>query len=199
MSLLNNESRMRTILFASLFILSRLISNGQDLKALDDKNGFREAKFGMFQGSFKNLIFVSRDIREGFTYEEKYKMNNDDLHIGDFILDAIYYNFYKGQLISIIIEVNNDYSNQIGVLKVLEAAYGKGLVGENTFPYKHNDYAWDGKLVRMYYDVGNDAISESKGRLIHEIQIHCNRLTSSREVDKKLYEQQKFLDAAKKL
>jgi hypothetical protein len=190
---------MRINLFVMVFILLNLTGFGQNLKALDDKNGFREARFGMSQGSFKNLIFVSRNIQEGFIYEEKYKMNNDDLHIGDFNLDAIHYNFYKGQLISIIIEVNNDYSNQIGVLKVLEAAYGKGLVGENTFPYKHNDYAWDGKLVRMYYDVGNDAISESKGRLIHEIQIYCNRLTSNRELDKKLYEQQKFLDAAKKL
>ena len=116
---------MKTILLISVLILFGFNSFSQNLKALDDKYGFRDAKYEMPLSSFKNLIFVSRDDN---IYEETYKATNIDLTIGDYRLEGIEYTFYKKKLVNISITISNSSYHQEGILKVLEAAYGEGVL-----------------------------------------------------------------------
>ncbi|MGD0756205.1 MAG: hypothetical protein ABR927_14220 [Bacteroidales bacterium] len=162
---------MRTILFASIFILSRLISSGQNLKALDDKNGFREAKFGMSASSFKKLEQMKEpplvgldpsknknvDRTKLYPVKGSYYDKDVDLHIGNFPLDYVVYHFYKDKLVSIGIKVSQGLTNQNGVLEVLETAYGKGVFEKNDDKWHPITYRiWEGEKVKMVYTLGND-------------------------------------------
>lgn len=184
---------MKAILLTSVFILFCLTRIGQNLKALDDKYGFREAKLGMPFSSFKNLELKSGDM-DNFPNQKLYKVTNVDLHIGDYDLDGIDYWFYKDQLCTIEIAVSKDYSNQQGVLKVLETAYGKGIFKKGSFGQDY--YVWEGEKVRMDYSMGDDI--EPTG----DIQITCKKFMSQQREDQRLIEKQKeqeILKAAKKL
>lgn len=152
---------MKILLGIVLLVLFSTSVTGQNLKALDEKYGFKEAKFEMPFSSFKNLekvnpqspeyhsIYYEMASEEGKKMYDKmmenyYKVNATDLHIGDFSLNKICYNFYKGQLFEIEISVSKGLSNTEGVLKVLETAYGKAdKQGEN--------YIWEGEKVSMSY------------------------------------------------
>jgi hypothetical protein len=111
---------------------------GQNQKALDDKNGFRDAIFERPFDSFKDLINVEKDF---------YTSTSEDLKLGNFQMDQVAYSFYKGQLYIIVIKTKG-YTNSRGILKILQTAYGKG--------YQDNEYiesySWFGKRVAMAYD-----------------------------------------------
>jgi len=162
---------MKTALFVSLFLLNNLFSFGQNLKALDDKNGFREAKFGVSPSSFKNLEQVkttpiigldpekSKNVDRTKLYPVKgeYYDKDVDLHIGNFPLDYVVYHFYKDKLVSIGIKVSQGLTNQDGVLDVLETAYGKGVFEKNDDKWHPITYSiWEGEKVKMVYTLGND-------------------------------------------
>ena len=123
----------------SAMLVLTLTSFSQNLKALDDKYGFREAKFEMSIDSIKNLAPTKES--------NCYKSTTENLKLGDYDLTEIVYIFYKGQLSSIMIKTNG-YINSRGVLNVLQSAYGKG--------YKSNEYIeeyyWSGKKTIMVYD-----------------------------------------------
>ena len=184
---------MKTILLISVIILFSLTTIGQNLKALDDKYGFREAKLEMPISSFKNLELAIGSL-EDYPNEKSYKVLNCDLHIGEYDLDGIDYWFYKGQLSSIQITISKGYSNQDGVLKVLEAAYGKGVYKKNSLG--DEIYTWDGEKVSMTYTLGSNYMPEG------DLQISCKKLMTKSIADKRLMDQQKdqeILKAAKKL
>ena len=88
------------------------------MKALDEKYGFREAKFEMSLNSFKNLV----EIEPNSNY---YESPTENLKIGEYDLYSINYLFYKGQLSSINIVIKGS-TNRDGVLKILQIAYGDG-------------------------------------------------------------------------
>lgn len=161
-----------TTILLLFFVPTILI--GQNLKALDEKYGFREAKFEMPLDSFKNFV----DLAEGF-----YKSTNEDLKLGEYTLDKVTYRFYKGQLSGIIIETKG-YTNSVGFLKILQEAYGKG--------YKSNryieEYNWFGQKVDMSYD--QNSITDNA-----TIIIYCNKLVEQEKKDKK----KATSEAAKKL
>ena len=206
---------MKTVLLISIFILSYLFSFGQNLKALDDKNGFREAKFGMAPSSFKNLEIVKATPIVGLSGEKKdinyhklypvkgeYYDKEVDLHIGKFPLDYVEYHFYKDKLVTIEIKVSEGLTNQNGVLEVLETAYGKGVFDKNEEKWHPITYCtWDGEKVKMVYTLGNDI--EIVGI---RIEIINKALKNWEEADKIIDEQkterqkrQEIQDAAKKL
>ena len=176
---------MKTALFVSLFLLNNLFSFGQNLKALDDKNGFREAKFGVSPSSFKNLEQVkttpiigldpekSKNVDRTKLYPVKgeYYDKDVDLHIGDFPLDYVEYYFYKNILVSIEIKVSNGFTNQNGVLNVLETAYGKGVLQKYNLG-RDLYYIWEGEEIAMSYTL----ISEYSDLIGREIAITSKKL-----------------------
>jgi hypothetical protein len=180
------------LLFLSLFIIPTSIFS-QSLKALDTKFGFRDAKLEAPISAFKN-IRKAPTVVEGIPNTEQYFVSNQDLKIGDFKIDAIDYWFYKGQLSSIEITVSEGYSNQLGVLKVLEAAYGKGVHKIGSFG--QDSYSWRGEKVEMTYDMSDKACPTG------DIQIVSKKLQSL-EIDEQRHQDdlknQKIKDAAKNL
>lgn len=173
---------MKAIALTLVFFLFRLTCIGQDLKALDEKYGFRDAKLEMPPSAFKNIV-LGKGILDDFPNQKFYKVNDVDLHIGQYDLDGIDYWFYKGQLSTIQISVSRGYSNQQGVLKVLEAAYGKGVYKKGSFG--QDVYVWDGEKVRMDYNFGDDINPQG------DIQIACKKLATQEIEDQKLLKRQK--------
>ena len=208
---------MRTILFASIFILSRLISNGQNIKALDDKNGFREAKFGMSPSSFKKLESVKNVPLKGIdeagyksvpsnhvshvSYEIEFYDKDVDLHIGNYSLDKVGYWFYKNKLVTIEIYLGESRKDLYGILEILETADGKAVLKIDNFGEYH--YVWQGEKVEMEY-------TPSYNYWRNTIRITCKALKSwekeeqqhDEQLDQQEQEQdrkQEIQEAAKKL
>ena len=148
----------------SIIIMITISSFGQNLKALDDKYGFREAKFEMSKDSFKNLVEIEKNI---------YKSTIENLKLGDYDLDLIAYSFYKGQLSDILIKTKG-YINSRGVLKILQTAYGNG--------YQSNEYieryVWFGDKVTMSYN--QNSITDDA-----TIIIYSKKLSDMKKADEK--------------
>lgn len=156
---------MKTIKLAVL-VISVLITNAltsQNKKILDEKNGFRELKFGVSIDSVSNLNLV-----EDAGLDKYYEKTNDKLTIGDFVVKSIHYGFYKGRLDLVIIKTVG-YTNSKGVLAVFENQYGSG--------YKSNQYIekyyWFGKTVTLTYDensINNNATIFMSSKMFAELR-----------------------------
>jgi hypothetical protein len=184
---------MKTNLMLIVCTLFYLSCSAQNLKALDDKYGFRAAKLEMSPSSFPNLKLTASDM-DDFPNTKTYVCTNIDKQIGDFTIDEITYWFYKEQLYTIEITVSSGYSNQQGVLKVLEAAYGKGDFRKSSFG--SDEYVWHGARVNMIYTLG-DKIDPTG-----DIQFTCKKIESMLRDNRNLIkrqEDQNILKAAKKL
>ncbi|MCJ7448229.1 MAG: hypothetical protein MUO72_11080 [Bacteroidales bacterium] len=181
---------MKAIILTSVFILFCVTGFSQNLRALEDKYGFRGAKLEMPISSFRNLeLKRSIDVLD----EKTYRVTDADLFMGDYKLKEIEYTFYRGKLMTICITVSN-YVDQQGVLKVLEAAYGTSIF-EKGDTYEGR-YSWKGKKVSMYYFL-NDHLSHEGNIYITSEIIFAQRLEDIKMI--KIQEEQKILDAAKKL
>ena len=163
-SLLFKDTIMKTFFGISLLVLFSTSISGQNLKSLDDKYGFRGAKFETPFDSLKNLV----EIEKGF-----YTSTSEDLKLGEYDLSQIVYSFYKGQLYIIGITTKG-YTNSNGILSILQQAYGKG--------YQSNEYIekyiWFGKKVIMSYEQ-NSATRDAT------VFIMCRKLSDLKEADEK--------------
>lgn len=151
---------MKNLIITLFLFLTPTILIGQSLKALDDKYGFREAEFETPLSSFKNLKKV---------YEEPsglihYNSTNENLNLGNYVLDEIRYVFYKEQLAAVAINTKGE-SNSRGVLKILQDAYGNGYhVNEYI-----EEYDWFGEKVIMSY--GQNSITGDAQIFIWSIKL----------------------------
>jgi len=136
---------MNKLLFSIAIMMVTISSIGQNIKALDNKYGFREAIFEMPFDSFKDLV----EVEKGF-----YKSIGEDLNLGEYVLEEVVYAFYKDQLSSIMIKTKG-ITNSKGVLSIFQQAYGKGYQGNRFIEF----YQWRGRKVRMFY-YENSATSE---------------------------------------
>ncbi len=136
---------MKNLIVILILLIVPMFVVGQNLKALDEKYGFRGAKFEMPFSSFKGLIKLGEVSKEYIPY----KATNEDLRLGDYTLDEVDYTFYKGKLAAIMINTKGS-SNGSGLLKILQTAYGKGVYGN-----KYIDYVWQGEKVRMTYQTSS--------------------------------------------
>jgi hypothetical protein len=165
---------MKNLIIVLMLVFTPMLLFGQNLKALDDKYGFRGMRFETPIDSFKNLVQVEKDF---------YKSTTEDLHLGDYELSKIVYGFYKGQLYAVTIRTKG-YANSRGVLNILQQGYGKG---DQENPYIE-EYWWMGEKVWMKYEqnsVTNDAT----------ILMVCVKLSELRRADEKKANE----EAAKKL
>ena len=133
---------MKKILLLLTITLLSLTSFGQSEKQLDEKNGFRELKFGTHIDSISNLKLIEDGVNNKY-----YEKTDEKLKIGEYDLKRITYGFYKGRLSFILIEANG-YTNSKGILDIFTSQYGEG--------YKSNKYIekyyWFGKTITLTYD-----------------------------------------------
>jgi hypothetical protein len=141
---------MKKLLTIIGLLLITIISYSQSVTKLDEKYGFRDAKFEMPLNSFKNL--------EKFDDEfNGYTLNSSNLKLGEYTLKDISYYFYDNKLYNIVITVETGYSNQHGILDILEKAYGKGILKEPSDIEQL--YTWKGSKVKMTYDIFDSCAS----------------------------------------
>jgi hypothetical protein len=136
---LKTKSNMKKVAMI-LSILTLFIANSfaQDEKALDEKYGFRTAKFESLKSTFKNLVVVE----PGW-----YKSTTENLTLGNYKLKRVAYNFYKNQLSCIVVEIDG-LVNSRGILGILQSAYGKGYQSNEYI----EEYNWFGEKITMSYD-----------------------------------------------
>lgn len=111
------------------------------LAALDEKRGFRDAKFGMTVKQFRGLSKPKREA--GLAV---YTRSTDSLTIGSGKLFLIRYGFKDGRLVAVFLDAYGD-ENSNAVLNALQAAYGPGEQ-ENQFI---REYKWNGEKVIMTF------------------------------------------------
>lgn len=135
---------MKTSLLALAFAASLpLCAAAQNVKALDQKNGFRDLTFGV------DTLAIAQRMQEPTKNPNTkiYSRPTDELKIGAAELKDIYYYFYKNQLSDIIIHTKG-LVNSKAMLAALQANYGRG---EQYNRFIEN-YNWAGRVVTMNYD-----------------------------------------------
>lgn len=134
-------------------------------KALDEKNGFKNARFGMSStqvlGFFKDMF-----LQDSYNNEKYYATHSEEMSIGKAAVKEVVYGFYKDRLFSIKVVLY--FSNSDHALPVLESAYGAGIY--DTFEYGKNrvkiqkvpySIYWSGNKVQMHYQASMDGDHDS--------------------------------------
>jgi hypothetical protein len=159
----------RIALLLTVFMVAlSTVSFAQNLKKLDEKNGFRDAVFGTDTTVYNDLVEVERDGNTIY-----YKRSSENLVVGDFQLETVTYGFYKGKLSTIIVSTKG-YSNSRGLLQVFNTQYGRGYQ-DNRYMEK---YTWRGKNVLMSYNE-NSATNDAN------IFMWSKQLSDQEALDKK--------------
>jgi len=140
-------------------VLIGFASYSQNLKKLDEKNGFRDMKLGMSIDSIKNLKKIEDSDNLKF-----YQRLDENLIIGDYQVESIVYGFYKGYLSFILIKTKG-YTNSRGIKDVIVNLYGNGYQSNQYI----EDYWWFANNVQLNYDensITNDATIMFKSKPI---------------------------------
>ena len=188
---------MKTLITIVLLSLLSFSTKSQNLKSLDDKNGFRDVKFEAPTSSIKGLVKIK--IHPSFADEypnyDGYTKTGEDLRIGKCILKEVQYWFYKNQLCDINITLPNDYSNAMDILKIFEVAYGPAEKEEKAYG-KWIEYHWRGEKVQINFEI----LYKSTGEIGEStITINSEKIQSMQLADKQEKENRDALEAAKKL
>jgi hypothetical protein len=142
---------MKKVLFLmSAMLVLTLTSCSQSIKTLDEKYGFRNAKFEMPITSFKNL-------KEYSIEPTSYIITTDDLKLDGYDLEYIEYGFTDDyeRLSNIIIQPLSSV-DCAGVLKYFQKIYGAGQKLE-VAGIEGENWNWIGeKVVLSYMKDGDD-------------------------------------------
>ncbi|RTQ48131.1 hypothetical protein EJV47_16985 [Hymenobacter gummosus] len=131
-------------------------------RALDARNGFLDAKFGMPASELEGVRLTST-VGAKQVYERVGKLPT----LGGNKLSRVHYTFYNNQLCSIMLNVAGK-SNNDGVLRTLQQAYGTGTAEGRT-------RTWEGRTVSLVFgtmgqDQANGVVSVSNKALVKQMQ-----------------------------
>lgn len=136
---------MKAILSLALLLCGPIVSahaQSAQVKVLDEKNGFRDLKFGSPVGQLQGAVLVKEQGQIA-----AYSRPSDALKIGEATISAIYYVYYKGRLMSVRLFCT-DANNGRTMMDGFVMQYGPG--------YQRNkyieSYSWSGELVSMTYE-----------------------------------------------
>lgn len=129
-----------------LFIFFQV--NSQDIKKLDEKNGFKTIKFGMNVDSLKKktpmLLVESHPKTKTYYYSVS---SLEFKKVGNAFIDKVYICSYNNKVYAIMLETKG-FGNSRAILDVFESAYGAG--------YKDNkyieSYLWSSPNILLSYD-----------------------------------------------
>ena len=110
----------------------------EELTTIDAKNGFRDLKFGISMSQVPGLVPHGKAIQS----EQMYTRPADSKKVGGATLSAIYYTFYKGNLLAVTLETKGYLSSQ-ALFKAFKSLYGEP---EKPNLYIEN-YQWLGTKV----------------------------------------------------
>ena len=149
---------------------------GQDVKALDEKYGFRDIKLETPKSSFENL----EEVKEGW-----YKSASENLVVdGNITLKEVQYYFYKDHLAIIKIDIGD---GAYLFRNLLETAYGQG--NPNNFYRNIKVTEWLGKKVCLRF-------VDPKGKYGYSTVVFIsNKLINQRDLELK----QSEVDSAQKI
>lgn len=143
---------MKRILFFILMIaISQLAtSQSENLKKLDDKNGFKDMTFGMSVIEMKPFMEANpiKEIEDENT--KVYKVTKEDFFkVSKYTIKEIEAWFFDGKLYMIKLYLEGAF-NTGGMLDILERTYGKGNQVE-VAPQKEK-WVWIGQKVLLSFD-----------------------------------------------
>ncbi|WP_162051315.1 hypothetical protein [Pontibacter pamirensis] len=155
-----------------VFLLFSSTVYSQDISKLDEKYGFRDAKFETHISKFDNLEFL---LTKG---DVKFYRRTTDVHqIGEFDISIIMYSFYNEKLHGVQLKTNG-YKNTKGLIETLKAAYGECLVVDDDKELLKSEgekaYLWFSKKVSLFV-IENTKTEEATATF------HCNALVEERE------------------
>jgi hypothetical protein len=102
-------------------LMSCAVQGGKgSVRRLDERNGFRSARFGTPVAGFGNLKLVG--TRNGF---ECFEQAEDDLTLGEVTLSQIHYCFYRDRLATVVLSAQGVAATQ-ELLRSLRLSYGQG-------------------------------------------------------------------------
>jgi hypothetical protein len=130
----------------------------QNIKKLDEKNGFKEITLGTFHQDVKQ--YLTSDPQEVNVVEKTavYKVADSSFYtVGESEISKVEVHFFKDKVASIVLETKG-MQNSKAMLKALTMAYGNGEK-RNTYI---DEYHWIGKKVQMSYKMN----ASSKNTLI---------------------------------
>lgn len=156
---------MKTILLAAGLVGLALSTHAQkpSLRALDEKNGFRDVQFGSDSSALTGRVL---ETHKANTYT--YSRPADNKQIGSASVRFISYTYYKGRLSTVAIMAKGA-ANARALKDALEAQYQYGIP-ENQYS-KH--YYWQTKRVKMSYEINpvtDDGVLYIFGREVIEQQ-----------------------------
>ena len=135
--------KIKKITFLVCFLSIACFTMGQDIDALDIKNGFREFTFGDSITKFNNMIPLTYS---NDSLDVIYRKSNDKLMLGSASI-SINYTFYNHRLMQISIASKGDVESQI-LLHELEVMYGKGDSDPKSSEQK---FTWKGEKIDIIY------------------------------------------------
>jgi hypothetical protein len=145
-------------LFLLLALSSAQLLFAQNIKKLDEKNGFKEITLGAFHQDVKQ--YLASDPQEENIVEKTavYEVADSSFYtVGESEISRVEVHFFKDKVASIVLETKG-LQNSKAMLKALTTAYGNGEK-RNTYI---DEYHWIGKKVQMSYKLN----AASKNTLI---------------------------------
>jgi hypothetical protein len=115
------------------------------IAALDERNGFRGAKFGTPLSEIKNLQL----IEDG--YWKFFRKTDESPTFGGGQLTEVGYGFYKDELGAVIVKASGPNCDL--VFEGLKASYGPPAQPDRTV----KNYVWDGQRVSLSFDSSQSA------------------------------------------
>ena len=149
--------RNKSIILYLITLLHPIFAHAQNLAALDAKNGFKDAKFGMPLSHFKGMKLIYSSPSSG---SKGYIRISDKKAIGDIPLTGITYYFFNNKLRSVHVRANIKFQPEI--LQTLEASYGPGNLTAHSAGSFYG--YWETKNVILqfseYYAGNKEVIAE---------------------------------------
>lgn len=137
----------KLLLIITLSFFSISLTFAQNIKKLDEKNGFKELTLG---SSYQDAKKYLSDLPVESNAKGKtaiYSLTDESFfEVGESEIDKISVSFFSDRLESIVIETKG-HQNFKDLLAVLTQGYGKGEK-KNTYI---EEYHWTGKKVNMSY------------------------------------------------
>ncbi len=134
---------MKKIIFLLFLVYVNFYGLAQNTADLDEKNGFREMKFGDSISNYKDMIPVSHSKDSSVIF---YRKRNDKLTIAKNYTASVIYAFYKGHFFLVKIKIDTREGSTY-LLHEMQNKYGKGF---KNYP-EREQYIWSGKRVLMFF------------------------------------------------
>jgi len=108
---------------------------------LDWRYGFRDLTFGQALATCKGMVRFWDDAGDN----QMFTRQDENLTLGEAKLKQVQYSFYQQKLVAVFVQIDGE-ENTNAVLRVLQHAYGAGMVTTN------NSVLWMGDKVHAEFD-----------------------------------------------